>query len=181
MSKTRLFNLLTLGAISLGLVGCVEIVEEEEPQHEVIDIVLQTEEEEEEIVIETTFPQPYGDNEELKMMLLRSQTATKVDATKLEWFVTIQEETKDLDFDLMAVDSIEGDAWLLFQIDMTREEYVTYSVNSSGKAFEDEYKMKQLSEYYGNALFDLIDTEGYTIYSYENGKSNILVSDWLSY
>lgn len=177
MSKTRLFNLLTLGAISLGLVGCVEIVEEE-PQHEVIDIVLQTEEEEE-IVIEATFPQPYGDDEELKMMLLRSQTATKVNPTRLEWFVTIQEETKDLDFDLMAVNSIEGDVWLLFQIDMTREEYVTYSVNSSGKAFEDEYKMKQLSEYYGNALFDLIDTEGYTIYSYENGKSNIAVTDWL--
>ena len=181
MSKTKLFNLLTLGAISLGLVGCVEIVEEEEPQHEVIDIVLQTEEEEEEIVIEATFPQPYGDDEELKMMLLRSQTATKVDATKLQWFVTIQEETKDLDFDLMAVNNIEGDAWLLFQIDMTREEYVTYSVNSSGKAFEDEHRMKQLSEYYTNALFDLIDTEGYTIYSYENGEPVIELADWLSY
>ena len=113
------------------------------------------------------------------MSLLRSQNATKVDATKLEWFVTIQEETKDLDFDLMAVDGIEGDVWLLFQIDMTREEYITYSVNSSGKAFEDEHRMKQLSEYYGNALFDLIDSEGYTIYSYENGESCIEVTDWL--
>ena len=177
MSKTKLFNLLTLGAITLGLTGCVEIVEEE-PQHEVIDIVLQTEEEEE-IVIETTFPQPYGDNEELKMILLRGQTATKVDATKLEWFVTIQEETKDLDFELMTVNSLEGDVWLLFQIDMTREEYVTYSLNSSGKAFEDEYRMKQLSEYYKNTLFDLIDTEGYTIYSYENGKPQIELGDWL--
>lgn len=177
MSKTRLFNLLTLGAISLGLVGCGEVVKEE-PQHEVIDVVVQTEEEEE-IVIEATFPQPYGDDEELKMMLLRSQTATKVDATKLEWFVTIQEETKDLDFDLMTVNSLEGDAWLLFQIDMTRDEYITYSVNSSGKAFEDEHRMKQLSEYYTNALFDLIDTEGYTIYSYENGEPQIEVTDWL--
>lgn len=176
MSKTRLFNLLTLGAITLGLVGCGE-VQEEEPQHEVIDVVVQTEEEEE-IVIEATFPQPYGD-EELRMSLLRSQNATKVDATKLQWFVTIQEETKDLDFELMTVDSLEGDAWLLFQIDMTRDEYITYSVNSSGKAFEDEHRMKQLSEYYTNTLFDLIDSEGYTIYSYENGESCIEVTDWL--
>ena len=178
MSKTRLFNLLTLGAISLGLVGCGE-VQEEEPQHEVIDIVLQTEEEE--IVIEATFPQPYGDDEELKMMLLRSQNATKVDATKLEWFVTIQEETKDLDFELMTVNSLEGDAWLLFQIDMTRDEYMTYAVNSNGKAFEDEFYLRDLSEKYNGALFDLIDTEGYTIYSYENGEPQIELADWLSY
>ena len=158
MSKTRLFNLLTLGAISLGLVGCGEVQEKvvsepQPPQQEVIE-----------------------------------QEKT-VDDIKQEWFERIQEETKHLDFKLIEVnnhsslDTLLNDEnngpWLVFQIDMTRDEYVTYALNSDGKAFEDEYKMKQLSEYYTNTLFDLIDTEGYTIYSYENGESKIEVTDWL--
>lgn len=44
MSKTKLFNLLTLGAITLGLVGCGEV--QEEPK-EVIKIEVPTEEKEE--------------------------------------------------------------------------------------------------------------------------------------
>ena len=121
MSKTRLFNLLTLGTITLGLVGCGQEQEKvvskpQPPQQEVIE-----------------------------------QEKT-VDDIKQEWFERIQEETKHLDFKLIEVDNHSSldallndennGAWLVFQIDMTRDEYVTYALNSDGKAFEDEFDIE---------------------------------------
>lgn len=159
MSKTKLFSLLVLGAISLGLVGC--------------------EQEQEKVVSEPQPPQ--------QEVIEQEKT---VDDIKQEWFERIQEETKHLDFELIEVnnhsslDALLNDEnngpWLVFQIDMTRDEYVTYALNSDGKAFEDEFDIKKLSEKYANTLFDLLDSEGYTIYSYENGESKIEVTDWLS-
>lgn len=168
MSKTKLFNLLALGAIGLGLTGCGQVPAETEPAIADTDVVE---------LEETPTPVfPYTDDE----YLLRLQQETKADPVKLDWFITIQEETKDLDFELMGVDSLEGSAWLIFQMDMTREEYISYATSSNGKAFEDEYDIRRLSEKYSNTLFDLLDSEGYTIYSYENGKEGIAVSDWLN-
>ena len=158
MSKTKLFSLLVLGAISLGLVGC--------------------EQEQEKVVSEPQPPQ--------QEVIEQEKT---VDDIEQEWFERIQEETKHLDFKLIEVnnhsslDALLNDEnngpWLVFQIDMTRDEYVTYALNSDGKAFEDEFDIKKLSEKYANTLFDLLDSEGYTIYSYENGESKIEVTDWL--
>lgn len=168
MSKTKLFNLLALGAISLGLTGCGQVPAETEPAIADTDVVE---------LEETPTPVfPYTDDE----YLLRLQQETKADPVKLDWFITIQEETQHLDYELMGVDSLEGNAWLIFQMDMTREEYISYATNSNGKAFDDEYDIRRLSEKYSNTLFDLLDSEGYTIYSYENGKEGIAVSDWLN-
>ena len=168
MSKTKLFNLLALGAISLGLTGCGQVPAETEPAIADTDVVE---------LEETPTPVfPYTDDE----YLLRLQQETKADPVKLDWFITIQEETKDLDFELMGVDSLEGNAWLIFQMDMTREEYISYATSSNGKAFDDEYDIRDLSEKYSNTLFDLLDSEGYTIYSYENGEVIIDVTDWLN-
>ena len=119
---------------------------------------------------------------------LELQEETRNDPTRLEWFVTIQEETKDLNFELMGVDVynslnavLEKESSgpeLIFQIDMLREDYVSYALDSNGKAFNDEFFIKSLSEKYRNTLFELLDSEGYTIYSYENGKEGISVNDW---
>lgn len=178
MSKTKLFNLLALGAISLGLTGCGQVPAETEPAIADTDVVE---------LEETPTPVfPYTDDE----YLLRLQQETKADPVKLDWFITIQEETQHLDYELMGVqehqslDALLNDEsngpWLIFQMDMTREEYISYATNSNGKAFDDEFDIRRLSEKYSNTLFDLLDSEGYTIYSYENGKEGIAVSDWLN-
>lgn len=165
MSKTKLFSLLVLGAISLGLVGC------EQEQEKVVS---KPQPPQQEVQKEIIFP--YTEDK----WLLEIQAETKTDEVKLEWFERIQEETKGLDYELMGVNEFGFDAWLVFYIDMTRDEYVTYAVNSNGKAFEDEYYLRDLSKKYNGALFDLIDSEGYTIYSYQDGESCIEVADWLS-
>lgn len=177
MSKNQLIALLSLGAISLGLTGCGQVPVETEPAIADTDVV--------ELEETPTAIFPHTDDE----YLLRLQQETKADPVKLDWFITIQEETKHLDFELMGVrghsslhallnDESSG-PHLLFLLDIPRDEYVSYALGSEGKAFDDEFDIRDLSEKYRNTLFDLLDSDGYTIYSYENGKECISVNDWL--